>query len=88
MYSKTKWLIRQINKLLCLPICSRESNVLRRGARGSLNICGGFRMIYKENDNLNYENIEKYMKLPSEDLDRLIEEEKEKIKNAEVVKKN
>ena len=45
-------------------------------------------MKYKENDNLNYENIEKYMKLPPEELDRLIAEEKDKIKNAEVVKRN
>ncbi|GEM_PF-2457196 len=45
-------------------------------------------MIYKENDNLNYENIEKYMKLPTEELDRLIEEKKEKIKNAELVRKD
>lgn len=45
-------------------------------------------MIYKENDNLNYENIEKYMKLSTEELDRLIEEKKEKIKNAELVRKD
>ena len=44
--------------------------------------------MYKENDNLDYENIEKYMKLIPEELDRLIEEEKEKIKNSELVKKN
>lgn len=45
-------------------------------------------MVYRENDNLDYENIEKYMKLPPEELDRLIEEEREKIKNAELVKKD
>ena len=45
-------------------------------------------MIYQENDNLNYENIEKYMNLPTEELDRLIEEKKEKIKNAELVRKD
>lgn len=45
-------------------------------------------MVYRENDNLDYENIEKYMKLPPEELDRLIEEEKEKIKIAELVKKD
>lgn len=43
--------------------------------------------MYKENDNLDYENIEKYMKLTPEELDRLIEEEKEKIRNSELVKK-
>ena len=31
-------------------------------------------MVYRENDNLDYENIEKYMKLPPEELERLIEE--------------
>ncbi len=45
-------------------------------------------MVYRENDNLDYENIEKYMKLPPEELDRLIEEEKGKIKNSELVKKD
>ena len=45
-------------------------------------------MVYRENDNLDYENIEKYMKLSPEELDRLIEEEKGKIKNSELVKKD
>lgn len=45
-------------------------------------------MVYRENDNLDYEKIEKYMKLPPEELDRLIEEEKKKIKNAELVRKD
>lgn len=45
-------------------------------------------MAYKENDNLNYENIEKYMKLPPEELDRLIEEEKAQISNSEAVINN
>ena len=44
--------------------------------------------MYKENDNLDYENIEKSMKLPPEELDRLIEEEKGKIKNSELVKED
>ena len=35
--------------------------------------------MYKENDNLNMEEIEQYRKLPQEELERLIEEEEKRI---------
>lgn len=35
--------------------------------------------MYKENDNLNMEEIEKYRKLPQEELEKLIEEEEKRI---------
>lgn len=35
--------------------------------------------MYKENDNLNMEEIEKYRKLPQEELEKLIKEEEKRI---------
>lgn len=63
-----------------MAICNRESHVLRRGARGSLNICGEFMMIYKENDNLDIEAINRYRSMTQEERDRFIKEKEDAIR--------
>ena len=36
--------------------------------------------MYTENDNIDWETVERYRKLPPEELDRMLEEEERKVK--------